>query len=283
MSRAPHSEEYIADDRFGWWNEDFLRLLKFRVVGEAKVTRMCDFGVGEGHWSLGLSAVFDGLQEVTGVDRELEWCERSARKYAEFAPHIDYRTEVADATATSLPSDHFDVVTAQTVLMHSLAPEKIIAEMRRVSKPGGAIICVEPVNHLNWAQTLELTHQWSATERATFYRVWIQFLEFVRFNRGDQDVGLRLPTLFKRAGLRNIRAWSNDRVEIEPAGDFNLDFIDEEMGREQTMSEIIGAGISPDDLAFVRRMVKRTREERPREMDYIVRAPINVICVGSVF
>ncbi len=282
MSDALHSEEYIVDDRFEWWNRDFLQLLKVRVAGDKTVTRMCDFGVGAGHWSLGLVGVFETLKEVTGIDRELEWCERSTKKYAELAPHIAYRAVNADATATSLPSGIFDVVTAQTLLMHSLTPEEIIAEMRRVAKPGGVIICVEPVNHLNWAQTLELTHQWSAKERAMFYSVWIRFLDYLKVQRGDQDIGLRLPTLFKRAGLQNIRVWSNDRVEIKPVNEFNLDFIEEELSRDRTMSELIGSGIIPEELEFVRTMISRAREEKPTGLDYVVRAPINVICVGSV-
>jgi len=247
------------------------------------VTSLCDFGVGEGHWSLGLANAFRTLKEVTGVDREPEWCQRSTKKYAELAPHVLYRAVEADAHATSLPSASFDVVTAQTLLMHSLSPDVIVAEMRRVAKPGGIVICVEPVNHLGWVQTLELTHYASPSERALFCSIWLRFLASIKTHRGDQDIGLRLPTLLSRAGLKNVRAWSNDRVTIEPVGEFSLEFMEHELSRGKTRAELIGAGISEDELGFVGAIISRVRDEKPPELDYVLSAPITIICVGSVF
>ncbi len=282
MSDAPHSAEYIRDERFDWWSQDFLRLLKKRALSDKIATRLADFGVGEGHWSLGLVEAFGDLKEVTGVNREREWCERSAKKYAELAPHIAYQAVEADASATPLLEDAFGVVTAQTLLMHSRMPEKIVAEMIRVAKPGGVIICVEPVNHLNWAQTLELKNYFSPTERAEFHGIWIRFVDFIKSCRGDQDMGLRLPTMFKRSGLENIRAWSNDGVQLEPINSFNIDFLEDELSRDWVKEALVGAGVSSAEIAFVRTIVKRVREEKPRELDYVMHTPINIICVGTV-
>jgi SAM-dependent methyltransferase len=282
MSATPHSAEYIDDDRFDWWSPDFLRLSVTRAVGDRVVTSLADFGVGEGHWSLGLAAALPDLTEVAGVDRESEWLRRSAEKYAALAPRIAYRAVEADASATPLPDDAFDLVTAQTLLMHSLAPEAILAEMRRVAKPGGVILCVEPVNHMNWAQTLELTHFCAPEERARIIGIWLRFVEVLKSRSGDQDIGLRLPTLFERAGLQNIRAWSNDRVRLTPIEEFDMDFIEEELSRARVAEALIEAGVGEEDLAFLRRVAQRAREQRPRELDYVLRAPINIVCAGAV-
>lgn len=282
MSNAPHSADYIDDDRFEWWNEDFLRLSVRRAVGDRIVTSLADFGVGEGHWGLGLVSALPDLKEVTGVDREPEWLRRSTQKYAALAPHIVFRAVEADASATLLPDDVFDIVTAQTLLMHSLSPEKIVAEMRRVAKPGGAIICVEPVNHMNWAQTLELTYFCAPEERARIIGIWLRFVDVLKSRSGDQDIGLRLPTLFERAGMLNIRAWSNDRVRLEPIDEFNLDFLEEELSRARVVEALSAAGVGEDDIAFLRSVAKRSREQKPGELDYVLRAPINIVCVGTV-
>ncbi|WP_400766879.1 class I SAM-dependent methyltransferase [Methylosinus sporium] len=281
MSEAPHSADYIHDERFDWWSRDFLRLLKSRAIGDAIATSLADFGVGEGHWSLGLLDAFVDLREVTGVDREREWCARSAKKYAERAPHIAYRAVEADASDTGLPGASFDIVTAQTLLMHSLAPEKIVAEMRRVAKRGGTILCVEPVNHLNWAQTLELTHFLAPAERAAFYGVWVRFVDFVKSRRGDQDIGLRLPTLLARAGLENIRMWSNDRVRLDPIETYDIDFLEEEMGRDWVREALAGAAIGDAEIEFVKAIVARIRAEKPRELDFVPRASSSFICVAT--
>lgn len=282
MSVTPHSAAYIDDDRFDWWSPDFLRLSMTRAVGDRIVTRIADFGVGEGHWSLGLVGALPDLKEVTGVDREDEWLRRSAAKYSALAPHIDFHAVEADAGATPLPDAAFDLVTAQTLLMHSLAPEKVLAEMRRVAKPGSVILCVEPVNHMNWAQTLELTHFCAPEERARIIGIWLRFVEVLKSRSGDQDIGLRLPTLFQRAGLQNIRAWSNDRVRLAPIEEFDMDFIEEELSRARVAEALTEAGVGEEDLAFLRRVAERARGQKPCELDYVLRAPINIVCVGAV-
>lgn len=281
MPRLPHSADYIHDERFDWWSEDSLRLLKARAVGDKIVTRLADFGVGEGHWSLALARVFDDLRGVAGVDREAEWVRRSAEKYAARAPHIAYEAIEADASATPLADDVFDIVTAQTLLMHSLAPEKIVAEMVRVAKPGGTVICVEPVNHLNWAQTLELVYFCAPAERARLFGVWARYVDVVRSRRGDQDIGLRLPTLLGRAGLRNIRTWSNDRVHLTPVGEFDIDFLAYELRRDDVAEALACAGVGADDIAFLQSLMRCVREEKPPALDYVLRAPINIVCVGT--
>jgi hypothetical protein len=46
--RKAHSAEYLDDDRFEWWNPDFLELLAQRwCLAEAQ--SLADIGVGLGH------------------------------------------------------------------------------------------------------------------------------------------------------------------------------------------------------------------------------------------
>jgi SAM-dependent methyltransferase len=282
MSSTLHSVEYIKDERFDWWNQDFLRLLKARILGNKVATRLADFGVGEGHWSLSLVKAFDDIAEVTGIDRDPEWCKRAAAKYRQMAPHIAFFPVTADAHTSSLANAAFDVVTAQTLLMHSVTPQIILREMVRVAKPGAVILCAEPVNHMGWAQLFELRHYCSPTERARFYGIWISTLESAEASRGDQDMGLRLPTLLSRCGLENIRAWFNDRVNFEPASEFSLDFLQDELGREWVMRALDAAGVDAVEIAFVRAMIERVRAHAPPDVDFVVHAPMHILCAGTV-
>jgi hypothetical protein len=135
---------------------------------------------------------------------------------------------------------------------------------------------------VNWTQILELQYYCSPRERAEFYSIWIRFVDFIKGQRGDHDIGLRLPTLFKRLGLDHIRAWSNDRVQLNPANGFNIDFFEAELNRDRVMNALVDAGVSTAEIDFVRTIVKNVRDKRPHEIDYVVQAPINIICVGVV-
>ena len=282
MSSALHSLDYIKDERFGWWNQDFLRLLKARVLGERIATHLADFGVGEGHWSLNLVEAFGGILDVTGIDRHEEWCRRAADKYAKLAPQVSFHPVAADAHATPLPSETFDIVTAQTLLMHSVSPQLLLREMIRVAKRGGLVICAEPVNHMGWALPFELRHYCSPDERARFYGIWARFLEIVKSTRGDQDVGLRLPTLFSRCGLDDIHAWFNDHVDFEPSRSFTLESLEEELQRLWVMQALQQAGVDDTEIAFVRSIIARVRSVAPPELDFVVHAPLHILCVGTV-
>ena len=55
-----------------------------------------------------------------------------------------------DATEIPLPSESFDVVTCQTVLMHLAQPADALREMLRILRPGGLLVCVEPNNLWNY-------------------------------------------------------------------------------------------------------------------------------------
>jgi SAM-dependent methyltransferase len=51
---------------------------------------------------------------------------------------------VAEATAIPYPTDTFDVVTCLEMLEHCASPFEAVAEMRRVLRPGGALVITVP-------------------------------------------------------------------------------------------------------------------------------------------
>ena len=50
----------------------------------------------------------------------------------------------ADARSTGLPADSFDLVHARTLLINVPEPEKVLAEMVRLTRPGGWVASLEP-------------------------------------------------------------------------------------------------------------------------------------------
>lgn len=100
--------------------------------------RVLEVGVGTG---LALAAYPKGAQ-ITGVDISSEMLERARRRVAlrRFSHVMDLR--VMDARSLEFPDASFDTVVAMYVISVTPEPKRVIAEMRRVCRPGGQVMIV---------------------------------------------------------------------------------------------------------------------------------------------
>lgn len=210
--QAGHSAEHFGDTRDHWWNLDFLRLMAKRWQLE-HVRDVLDVGCGVGHWGMLLAAVMSEEARFTGIDREASWvAEATARAAARgLAPRFSYRE--GEAQKLPFPDDSFDLTTCQTVLIHLPDPRAAIAEMIRVTRPGGLVAVAEP-NNLTESLLLD-----SITNQATTDDI----VELVRFQltcergkvalgEGDNSLGDRVPGLFVAAGLADVQVHVNDKA-----------------------------------------------------------------------
>ncbi len=96
---------------------------------------LLEVGVGTG---LTLS-LYPPSFEITGVDVSPGMLAR-ARERAQRLPQRDIRLELMDGESLTFPDDRFDCVTLPYVLSVTPDPARLVAEARRVCRPGGAII-----------------------------------------------------------------------------------------------------------------------------------------------
>lgn len=190
-----------------WWNRDFLDLMARRLELGA-VRAALDVGCGAGHWGRSLKPSLHAEAKITGVDREPAFLEMARQA----DPDGDYR----EGTAESLPfeDDTFDLVTCQTVLIHVADAAVALAEMRRVLKPGGVLLAAEPDN---LAGNLALLGGEPMLPDEDVARIVAMLLACDRGKRalgeGDQSIGPRVAGLMARAGLNEVRAYTNDRCQ----------------------------------------------------------------------
>lgn len=118
-------------------------------LGDLSGLRLLDIGCSTGF----MTALYaDRFAAVTGVDIDQPAVEFARRNNS--APNIDY--QVADAMATELPADSFDVVTCTHIYEHVPDARRLIAEVNRVLRPGGVCLfaagnrlaLIEPHYHL---------------------------------------------------------------------------------------------------------------------------------------
>lgn len=85
--------------------------------------------------------------EVTGIDYSAEMLERAREKVAELKLRNIVALRRMDARALDFPNDSFDTVVAMHVVSVVPEPERVVAEMARVCRPGGEVIVVSHFLH----------------------------------------------------------------------------------------------------------------------------------------
>jgi SAM-dependent methyltransferase len=130
-----------------WWDADFTEFLR-DVLQPLPGERVLDVGCGAGTAELILSLLQSGEgaapTHFIGIDivpARLRDARRAAREHG-------VASELAAADATHLPfaDASFDAAFAVAVLQHVERPERALAGLSRVMRPGGRLVSVEPDN-----------------------------------------------------------------------------------------------------------------------------------------
>ena len=210
--QAAHSAEYFGDTRDHWWNLDFLRLMAKRWKLEA-VRDVLDVGCGVGHWGMLLASIMPAGVRVTGIDREPSWIEQARARAAARGVDGRFTYRQGDADRIPFPDDSFDLTTCQTVLIHLPDPAAAVAEMLRVTRPGGLVAVAEPNNLTNVLLLDSITNQAGIDEIVELVRFQLTCERGkVALGEGDNSLGDRVPGLFAAQGLVDVDVHVNDRA-----------------------------------------------------------------------
>jgi ubiquinone/menaquinone biosynthesis C-methylase UbiE len=125
-----------------------------RIVVFTGEERALDVGTGAGALALALAPL---VSEVVGVDLVPEVLAGARKRAPANATFVE-----ADATALPFEVGAFDLVSTARTLHHVARPEKVIAEMVRVLRPGGTMIVVDQLAPVDSLAAIEL----NAFERA---------------------------------------------------------------------------------------------------------------------
>jgi SAM-dependent methyltransferase len=135
---------------------------------------------------------------VVGIDREKRYLE-IARQELDARGFDGVELVAADATGTDLAPASFDLVHERLVLNNVPQPAAVVAEMVRLTRPGGHV-AVQDVDWLTWTCLPEHPDWNLLREKAA--AVW----------SGDVHLGRRLPALLRGAGLVDVEMVPHLRV-----------------------------------------------------------------------
>lgn len=201
--------DYLAQSRRMLHNADYWRFLVREVwrLTEAPV-RVADFGCGFGWGAMWLLPMLPEGSSYVGFDISEQLVREGQAALADAG--LDAVLARGEATAAPLPDSAFDLAFAHTVLMHLPNPAAALAEMIRVTRPGGLVItCDASHNAINAMLHVHETDEQEKTPLA----LWQKMEAHARAQGGgDGNLGLKTPVLMRQAGLRDVEARVSDAV-----------------------------------------------------------------------
>jgi SAM-dependent methyltransferase len=209
VTQEPHSAAYFGPERDFWWNFDQLELIaRRRALG--CVQSVLDVGSGAGHWSRLIARLVAPTATITGIEREARWIDDAKRRGEPDGTRFRYHHGVAEA----LPFDDatFDLVTCQTVLIHTVDPRAVIREMLRVVRPGGQLVVAEPNNRASCLVDTSVTAGTDLVDVVSFYLACEQGK--TALGEGNSSLGDLVPGYFAEAGLVDIEAFLSDKTTM---------------------------------------------------------------------
>lgn len=167
--------------------------------------------------------------ETVGVDNEARMI-AMARDVAAELNLTNLTLVQAEATGTGLEKASFDFAHARLLLVNVPDPERVVAELTALVRPGG-IVALQEVDWISW--TCQPPHPaWDRLRDA---------LRDCRARRGlDVHMGRRLPALLRDAGLGEVGFRTVCPAYIDSAGDNHTLLV--------TFAKLHGAALAADEL-----------------------------------
>ncbi len=172
-----HSFTWVNRD--GYWRHDYRATV--RALKHYRSASCLDVGCGNG-------AFLAFLKEACPYIRPagLDYSSSMVKKSRERLPDAEIRE--GDAECMPLKDHSYDAVTCHMSIHHYPHPEKALAEMYRILKPGGAVL----INDLTGPD-------WLIRWMNRSFKTW---------NTGDHAIYscAEMERMLKRAGFRNVRS-----------------------------------------------------------------------------
>ncbi len=172
------------------WPQEKRLLDLYRLPPAARVL---DVGAGTGEFGARVAETHPQMH-VTGVELLATSVEHARRRHSRFAPRLTF--EIGDAFHLAQPDDSFDLVANRHMIQSVPHADRIIAELVRVTKPGGHVHVL--------AEDYMMLHMMSGPlDSDEFWRRGP--VEFGVRTGTDARIGRRTWTLMRAAGLKDVR------------------------------------------------------------------------------
>ncbi|MEM7656287.1 MAG: class I SAM-dependent methyltransferase [Bacteroidota bacterium] len=210
-----HSIDHLGEARNYWWNDDFLALLAERMDW-ADCTRAADIGCGRGLMTFHLADFLPEGAEIFGFDIESAHLKVARQRAKKVQKRQKVSISFAEGDAHGLPyeTDDMDLTLCQTLLIHVPEPLSVLEEMKRITRPGGWVVAMEP-NNLVSQFMLDRYEQTDYDIQDVLGMMEVRMrceLGKKRLGEGYNSLGDVLPDLFQKVGLEDTQVWISDKA-----------------------------------------------------------------------
>ncbi len=214
FSSGRRREMLIWQRRQMWTEEDIERFARW--FGLRQGMSVVDVGCGLGFLGQTFWKYFGNGGSYLGIDIREGLIKDASESFKDWSLEGTAGFAVGDAYALPCADNSVDCVMCQTLLLHLEYPQRALAEMVRVVKPGGLIICIEPDN---FRPTLTRAHsslpEYDLETELLLYKVTsIANRGRIKLGRGDSGIGPRIPHLIGEVGVTEIEARVKEAVSL---------------------------------------------------------------------
>jgi SAM-dependent methyltransferase len=212
---TPCWRRMLVDNRKFMWHEDTIEKLA-SWMGLRHGMTVVDVGCGLGYLGYTYWQFFGEDGCYLGVDISPKLARDASEAAREWAVGGLAKFSAGDICRLPLPDDFADAVMCQIVFMHLEHPTPALAEMIRVTKPGGVVVCLETDTSSAWLSKHFITlPPLDLEEELLLRKVYLLAGEGrIKLGRGDNRIGARIPSMMNDLGLRDIDIRLNDNVAM---------------------------------------------------------------------
>lgn len=211
------SVQELRDSREAWWTERFTDFIWSQIKDHIG-GRSLEVGCGTGVLSQRLGGRLPADRLLVGIDLDPVRVEVARLAALSGKTHPDSTFCVGDGRRLPFGDRSFSLSISILTLQHVADPEAVLGELKRVTRPGGVVVCIEPDNV---GQRIYLPRQQPSLDDALL-AFWREVRN--RYLPKDIAIGPSLPRLFKDGGLEEITiegyliskgSWSDQQTFFE--------------------------------------------------------------------
>jgi ubiquinone/menaquinone biosynthesis C-methylase UbiE len=227
--------------------------------------RIVDVGCGTGDFTRFLATISDGKAKILGVDSNEKSIKAAIADTKKTGLSRTVSYQIGDVYKLPLGDRYADLTCCRTLLMHLPDPVKAVTEMARVTKIRGSVTAIEPGGMTGFYDPNDEAYAKLGRQASNAWHEGIKKLE-----RKEYRIGEKLPGIFQKAGLSEIKAeiqadawlYSDPRRKLRDVKDeLRFDHSMFKDRRRRDRKYLIAGGMSSSKITYYfNRMESRTKQ-----------------------